>query len=576
MQLTDAQSAGQPAKPLLAVFSGANATIENSASLVTSNKARAQHGLPLLTDPTGRVLPFDVLRPQRLAAPVTVYVEQFSAHPLERDAAALYAPPDGYVDAAGAFHPERHGSNDVPVYAITLLPTDGLYPLPYMARQANGQPWEAEESYPLAPDALCRQAHYPDASRSFEEIDRLGVDEHGHGSLLAARADFHFYRAAPSAGWRAGLPRQNRADVGHDDISPETLGVDYFPYKPRHLRREPTAAALARLTNLVQETLASGTYAGALWLEGTPYVEETAYWLNLLVDTRLPIAGTSSQRPHGVVGNDGDRNILDAVDYVLSRAWADPAGDDRVGVVVLQDQRIYTAREVQKDDARPGGYVATGGAGGIVGLVPEPGQIALTFAPLRQHTFTSAVNLTRLPAEILGVRRDGDRLRAVRVVVKDTAGRLRAEAIPKVTLLKHGRYLSKRTEGAPDAEVDLLARLDQHLREAPLAGFVAEGASPYGSMSEPVEAILERAVRSGIPTVRVGRGNHGGFTPTRPGSLGLTGNNLTATKARLLMMACLLRFGSPAAAEDPDQPSPGELDRIRAHLAQYQAVFDTH
>jgi hypothetical protein len=45
---------------------------------------------------------FDVLRPQRLAAPVTVYVQQFSAHPLERDAAELYAPPDGYVDVQGA------------------------------------------------------------------------------------------------------------------------------------------------------------------------------------------------------------------------------------------------------------------------------------------------------------------------------------------------------------------------------------------------------------------------------------------------------------------------------------------
>ena len=41
--------------------------------------------------------------PQRLAAPVTVYVEQFSAHPLERDAAELYAPPDGYLDVRGRF-----------------------------------------------------------------------------------------------------------------------------------------------------------------------------------------------------------------------------------------------------------------------------------------------------------------------------------------------------------------------------------------------------------------------------------------------------------------------------------------
>jgi hypothetical protein len=85
---------------------------------------------------------FDVLRAQRLAAPVTVYVEQFGAHPLERDAAELYGPPDGYLDAAGVFHKERTSPADKPVYEVTLKPEDGLYPLPYMARQANGQPWE--------------------------------------------------------------------------------------------------------------------------------------------------------------------------------------------------------------------------------------------------------------------------------------------------------------------------------------------------------------------------------------------------------------------------------------------------
>jgi L-asparaginase len=36
-------------------------------------------------------------------------------------------------------------------------------------------------------------------------------------------------------------------------------------------------------------------------------------------------------------------------------------------VIVLQEQQIFAAREVMKVDARPGGYVATGGHGGILG-----------------------------------------------------------------------------------------------------------------------------------------------------------------------------------------------------------------
>src|ERR671916_457992 len=107
-------------KPRIAVFSGSNATIQNSPALVTSNHAREKYGLPLKCDPDSSRTRFDVLRPQRLAAPVTVYVEQFSAHPLERDAAELYAPPDGYLDASGTFLHERRSPEDVPVYQVTL------------------------------------------------------------------------------------------------------------------------------------------------------------------------------------------------------------------------------------------------------------------------------------------------------------------------------------------------------------------------------------------------------------------------------------------------------------------------
>src|SRR5919197_3768197 len=94
-------------RPCIAHFAGPNATILNSPPLVTSNKARRKYGLPLVTNPDGTPARFDVLRPQRLAASAMVYVEQFSAHPLERDAAELYAPPDGYVDLTGVFHAER-------------------------------------------------------------------------------------------------------------------------------------------------------------------------------------------------------------------------------------------------------------------------------------------------------------------------------------------------------------------------------------------------------------------------------------------------------------------------------------
>jgi L-asparaginase len=51
------------AKPRIAHISGSNATIANSAALVTSNKARQKHGLPLLRDAHGAPLRYDALRP---------------------------------------------------------------------------------------------------------------------------------------------------------------------------------------------------------------------------------------------------------------------------------------------------------------------------------------------------------------------------------------------------------------------------------------------------------------------------------------------------------------------------------
>ena len=548
-------------RPRIAVFSGATSTIANTQPLVTSNKARARSGLPLRTNADGSPARFDVLRPQRLAAPVTVYVRQFSAHPLEADAADLYAAPDGYLDPSGVFHTERQSEQDVPVYEVELRPEDGLYPLPYMARQASGQAWETDGTEPRAPAEASRQPFYPDASRLFEEIDRLGVGDDGLGNTLSGRADFEFFRAAPPGGYKRGLAASLRTDAGDGDIPPEQLGEDFWPYRPGHLSSSPPPKRLAQLTNTVQRVLASGDYAGAIWLEGSPFVEETAYWLHLLIDTEVPICGNASQRPHGAVGNEGDRNIVDAVSYIVSRAWADAEGKDELGVVVIQDQRIFSAREVQKGDARPGGYVTTGGHGGIVGGFPEGSGPVITFRPAMRHTRTSLLSLPRLPESVLG-------LRGERVPIK-RGQELLAEAIPAVSLFKHARYSDL---GVHEVE----ARVADSRARHPLAGIVAEGAAPYGSLNQWLGAAVRKAAFCGLPVVVVGRGNQEGFAVVGRVPFAIAGSNLTATKARLLLMAALMKLGALPAAADPDHPTESEIEATNAKVAEYQALFNAH
>ena len=44
----------------------------------------------------------------------------------------------------------------------------------------------------------------------------------------------------------------------------------------------------------------------------------------------------------------------------------------------------------------------------------------------------------------------------------------------------------------------------------------------------------------------------------------------------MLLMACLLKFGSLPPAKDPDNPTSDELAATRKAVADYQSMFNTH
>jgi len=562
-------------KVKIAHLAGPTATIQNSPPLVTSNKARRKYGLPPRKNRDGSDQRFDVLRAQRLAAPATVYVERFTAHPLEADAAELYGPPDGFLDAKGAFHKERTSADDKEVFEIEIRPEDGLYPLPYMARQADGTAWEEECATPGAAPAKARQGFFPDGSRSFEEIDRFSIGSAGVGNLISSFADVDFYRVLPPAGYTKGLPAARRTDVGDGDIPPETRSKDFFAYKPYHLGEAPPRPALAHLTNAARRIFDSGKYDGAIYTQGSPQIEEVAYWLNLLIDTTIPICGNAAQRPQGESSNDGPKNITDSVEYIASRVWADEHGRNRAGVIVLQEQQIFAAREVQKVDARPGGYVATGGHGGILGGMGYHGAAVLHYVPALKHTYLSEVNLSRIPSSVLVARAAAGRIDRVETKIREANGDLLDSAIPSVAIVKDGGFYAEEYFDDPSVTADLVALVERKLGAGRLAGFIIEGTTPYGKMTSSVrQAVLQRAIYSGLPVARVGRGSPEGFAD--PHDYFIAGSNLTATKARLLLMACLLKLGSLPPAKNPDQPTADELAATRKAIAAYQAIFDTH
>jgi L-asparaginase len=186
------------------------------------------------------------------------------------------------------------------------------------------------------------------------------------------------------------------------------------------------------------------------------------------------------------------------------------------------------------------------------------------------------VNVTALPFEVGGVRQEGSRIETVPVAIKGPDGKLLGSAIPKVAIAKDANYWDEDGTGDPEAEVDLVAMIGHMLKSAPLAGFFVEGLTPYGrNVSNARHRLMLRAIHSALPVVRVGRGNTEGFVPLHDPSF-IGGSNLTATKARLLLMASLMKFGRLSPAADPDHPTSAETGAVSKKVAEYQRIFDTH
>jgi L-asparaginase len=97
-----------------------------------------------------------------------------------------------------------------------------------------------------------------------------------------------------------------------------------------------------KLAKRVNVLLAQSDVDGIVITHGTDTIEETAYFLNLVVKSRKPVVLVGAMRPSTAISADGPINLYDAVTL---------AGSDEAvgkGVLVVLNEQINGAREVTK------------------------------------------------------------------------------------------------------------------------------------------------------------------------------------------------------------------------------------
>ena len=97
-----------------------------------------------------------------------------------------------------------------------------------------------------------------------------------------------------------------------------------------------------KLTNRINELLATDDVDGIVITHGTDTQEETAYFLNLVVKSEKPVVTTGSMRPSTAVSAEGPLNLYNAVAVA-----ADPRAKDH-GVMVVMNDQIHAAHDVTK------------------------------------------------------------------------------------------------------------------------------------------------------------------------------------------------------------------------------------
>ena len=154
--------------------------------------------------------------------------------------------------------------------------------------------------------------------------------------------------------------------------------------------QDMTDAIWLKLAKRINEIAAKPDVDGIVITHGTDTIEETGYFLSLVVKTDKPLVMTAAMRPSTALSADGPLNIFNAVAVA-----ADPDARSR-GVLIVANDDIHSARAITKSSTTDI-HTFTSPERGLIG-VSLYGENRYFRAPYRVHGAASEFSVDGVDA----------------------------------------------------------------------------------------------------------------------------------------------------------------------------------
>jgi L-asparaginase len=175
------------------------------------------------------------------------------------------------------------------------------------------------------------------------------------------------------------------------DMLPELKQIAEVTEIP--FRRLPSHALIDKdwldLVRTIHKIFDEDKANGIVITHGTNTIEETAYFLNLVLKTEKPVVVVGSMRPSSAISADGYLNLVNAI-----KVAADPNSKGR-GCLLVMNDTIFNGRDVTKNATFRVEAFQSRDLGPL-GFADGDGKIIFYHQPVRKHTVQTEFDMRNL------------------------------------------------------------------------------------------------------------------------------------------------------------------------------------